>query len=135
MTGIRRLRRRRPAGPQRPPWAGPLGLYHAGSSWLHRLSPGVKAAGLAVTGLVVVLLTGPAAAGALLLLAVGVAVGVRLPLRSTVRGLAPVLVTAALVGLYQWWQRGAATGFEVAADLVTLVLAATTVTATTRADR
>ena len=123
------------AGPQRPAWTGPLGLYRAGDTWLHRLGPGPKAAGLAAVGIAVAVLTGPPATLGLLGLAVGLAVSARLPVRSTTRALLPVLVTALVVGAYQVWQRGPYVGIEVAADLVTLVLAATTLTATTRADR
>uniref|UniRef100_UPI002027E8A7 CbiQ family ECF transporter T component n=1 Tax=Actinotalea sp. C106 TaxID=2908644 RepID=UPI002027E8A7 len=128
------MRRRRQPGPRRPPWSGPLGLFHAGTSWLHRLGPGPKTAGLGVLGIAVVVLAGPAPTLALAALTVAAAVSARLPLRSTVRALLPVLVTAGLVGAYQVWQRGLAVGLEVGLDLVTLVLAATVVTATTRAD-
>ncbi|EYR63041.1 cobalt transporter, partial [Actinotalea ferrariae CF5-4] len=119
----------------RPPWAGPLGLYHAGDTPLHRASPGVKAAALAVLGIAVVALTGPASAVALLGVALVAAAVGRLPVAPTARALLPVLVTAGVVAAYQLWQRGPATALEVGLDLVSLVLAATVVTATTRADR
>ncbi|WP_225754227.1 energy-coupling factor transporter transmembrane protein EcfT [Actinotalea sp. Marseille-Q4924] len=122
-------------GHLRPPWAGPLGLYHAGDTVLHRASPAAKAAGLAVLGLAVVALAGPVSAVALLLLALAAAALGRLPVAPTARALLPVLVTAAVVAAYQLWQRGPATAVEVGLDLVSLVLAATVVTATTRADR
>lgn len=113
---------------------GPLGLYHPGRSWLHRLGPGASMGALAGLSVAVIWLRGPVSAAALL---VGVVVGAAtaVPVRATVRGLTGVLVTAVVVGAYQWWQRGWATGVEVAADLVTLVAAATAVTATTQADR
>lgn len=119
----------------RPPWPGPLGLYHAGDTVLHRAAPGAKAAALAVLGIAVVVLTGPASAVALLLAALTAAAVGRLPVVPTARALLPVLVTAAVVGAYQLWQRGPATALEVGLDLVSLVLAATVVTATTAADR
>ncbi|MBO1750204.1 energy-coupling factor transporter transmembrane protein EcfT [Actinotalea sp. BY-33] len=128
------MRRRRAQGPRRPPWTGPLGLFHAGSSWLHRVGPGPKVAGLGVLGIAVVALTGVVTTLALALVTVATAVSARLPLRSTTRAVLPVLLTAATVGAYQVWQRGPAVGLEVGLDLVTLVLAATVVTATTRAD-
>jgi len=115
--------------------AGLLGLYHPGTSWLHRRGAGSKAAALAVLGLSVVVLRGPWWALGLLAGIVLLAVSARLPLRTTTRALVPLLVTALLVGGYQCWQRGWATGVEIAADLVTVVLAATVVTATTSADR
>ena len=112
-----------------------VGLYHPGTSWLHRLGPGAKAAGLAASGIAVVLARGPGWAIGLLAAACAVAASAHLPLRTTARGLVPVLVTAALVGGYQVWQRDWTVGVEVAADLVTAVLAAAVVTATTPADR
>ena len=115
--------------------AGLLGLYRPGTSWLHRRGAGSKAAALAVLGLSVVVLRGPWWALGLLAGIVLLAVSARLPLRTTTRALVPLLVTALLVGGYQCWQRGWATGVEIAADLVTVVLAATVVTATTSADR
>jgi biotin transport system permease protein len=119
----------------RPAWSGPLGLYHAGDTVVHRAPPGLKAAGLAVVGLAVVVLTGPLSAVALLLVALATAAVGRLPVAPTARALLPVLVTAAVVAAYQLWQRGPATAVEVGLDLVSLVLAATVVTATTPADR
>lgn len=121
--------------PLRAPWAGPLGLYHPGSSSVHRAGPGVKLAVLAGLGAAVVLVRGPWSALVALGLVLGVGVVARVSWHRTSRGVAPVLVAALLVGGYQWWARGAAVGVEVAVDLVALVLAATIVTATTRADR
>lgn len=130
-----RARAERAGRPQRPPWAGPLGLHHPGTTVLHRARPGLKLAGLALLGVAVVVATGPLSA--VLALGVGVLLALvgRLPPHVTLRGLGPVLVTAALVGLYQWWARGWPVAVEVALDLVALVLAAVVVTATTPADR
>ncbi|PVU81241.1 energy-coupling factor transporter transmembrane protein EcfT (plasmid) [Cellulomonas sp. WB94] len=126
----------RPARPtQRSPWAGPLGLYRPGTTVLHRARPGAKLGGLATLGALVVVLRGPGSAAALLVAVLGAAAIGRLPLWSTVRSTLPVLLTATLLGGYQWWARGWQVGAEVAVDLVTLVLAATVVTATTPADR
>lgn len=119
----------------RPGWAGPLGLYHPGTSVVHRTPPTVKLVLLFLAGVVVVVVRGPWSAVAALGVAVLVAAVARVPWRRTSRGVVPVLVTAVLVGGYQWWARGPALGIEVALDLVSLVLAATVVTATTRADR
>lgn len=126
--------RRRRTGVVRPPWAGPLGLYHPGTSAVHRASPGLKLALLFVAGVTVVVLRGPRSAVVATVLAVLLALVARVPWRRTSRGVLPVLVTAAVVGLYQGWARGPALGIEVALDLVSLVLGATLVTATTRAD-
>jgi biotin transport system permease protein len=114
---------------------GLLGLYHPGTSWLHRLGPGPKAAALAALGIGVVVARGPWWALGLLAGSAVAAASARLPLRTTARGLLPVLVTATLIGGYQWWQRDWVTGVEIASDLVTVVLAATVVTATTPTDR
>lgn len=133
MTGRGRTRGRPAAAT--PLATGLLGLYHPGSSWLHRAAPGPKAGGLAVLGIAVVVARGPWWALGLLVAVCLVAATARVPLRTTARGLVPVLVTAALVGGYQVWQRGWGVGVEVAADLVSAVLAAGVVTATTPADR
>lgn len=123
------------AGPLRQPWAGPLGLYRPGTSVLHRARPGAKLAGLALLGVAAVALRGPESAVALLLGAVGLAAVGRLPLIPTLRSLVPILLTSAVLGAYQWWFRGPDAAVEVVADLLALVLAASVVTATTRADQ
>ncbi|HEY8717920.1 energy-coupling factor transporter transmembrane component T [Pengzhenrongella sp.] len=120
---------------RRPPWTGPLGLYRHGTTPLHRAPIGAKLAGLLLLGVAVVLVRGTTSAVVLLGLAVGAAVLARVPARATLVGLLPVLVTASGLGAYQWWQRGPATAIEVCADLITLVVAAGVVTATTPADR
>ena len=125
--------RARPA--QRRPWTGPLGLYRPGATALHRVGPGAKLGALAALGALVVVLRGPGSAVALLVAVLVAAALGRLPLSSTASSTLPVLLTAALLGAYQWWARGWQVGAEVAVDLVTLVLAATVVTATTPADR
>lgn len=118
-----------------PAAAGLLGLYVPGDTWLHRTGPGPKAAGLALLGAWVVVGRGPVAALATLGAVVVLAATARIGWRTTARGLLPVLVAAALLAAYQVWQRGAAVAVEVSADLVSAVLAATVVTATTPADR
>ncbi|MDT0164954.1 energy-coupling factor transporter transmembrane component T [Actinotalea sp. AC32] len=125
--------RRRRTGPARPVW-NPLGLHRPGTGPLHRAPTGAKLAALLVLGLVLVLHSGLVLPVVALGVVAAAAASARLPLRRTVHGLLPVLVTAALVGGYQWWARGWQVGAEVATELVTLVLAASVVTATTRAD-
>jgi len=120
--------------PLRQPWAGPLGLYHPGTSVLHRCPPGAKLAGLAVAGIAVSLARGPVSALVALAVAVLAQLVSRVPWHRTTRGLLGTLVAVSLVGLYQWWLRGWAVGLEVVLDIVALVLLATIVTATTRAD-
>lgn len=115
------------------PWVEPVGLYRPGTSVLHRVPAWTKLAGIGALGVGLVVLRGPASAGAALAGTLLLAVAARLPVRS-LRGLLPIVVTALLVGVYQTWQRGWPLGVEVAADLLTLVLAATVVTATTPTD-
>nr|WP_276582448.1 CbiQ family ECF transporter T component [Cellulomonas sp. RIT-PI-Y] len=90
---------------------------------------------LAALGIAVVVLRGPWTAVLSLAAVITCAAVARLPMRATARALLPVLVTAALAAGYQWVTRGPDLAVEVAADLLTLVLAATLVTATTPADR
>ncbi len=100
-----------------------------------RTGAGAKMLALAVLGVAVVASHGVTWSLGLLGLTLVVAAFAGLPARRTARALLPLLVTAALAGAYQWWARGWAPAVEIAADLVTLVLAATVVTATTPADR
>jgi len=86
---------------------------------------------LAALGVVVVLLRSPVIAVALFAVVLTLSVLARVSLR----GLLPIAITAALAAAYQWFTRGPGPAIEVAADLLTLVLAATLVTATTPADR
>ncbi|SFJ93499.1 energy-coupling factor transporter transmembrane protein EcfT [Cellulomonas sp. KH9] len=120
--------------PQRVPWAGPLGLHRPGTSPVHRAPAGLKLVLLAAVGAVLVVRTGPVVAAVGLLVVIALGVVARTPWRTSTRGLVPVLLTAAALGGYQTWARGAAYGAEVALDLLTLVLAGTLVTTTTRAD-
>lgn len=112
-----------------------LGARRPAAGPLDRVPVGVRLGALAVLGVAVVATRGvPAAVGLLALVVVAAAVA-GLPPRATLRGLVPVLVTAVLAGAYQAWARGWGPAVEVVADLLTLVLAAAVVTATTPADR
>jgi biotin transport system permease protein len=122
------------SGPLRPPWAGPLGLYHPGTSLLHRCPPGPKLAGLALAGLVIAIARGPVSAAIAVLVAIAAQVVSHVPWHRTTRGLTGTLVTLVLAGAYQWAMRGWQVAAEVVLDIVALVLLATIVTATTRAD-
>lgn len=112
-----------------------LGAHRTARTPLDRAPVGAKLLTLALLGVAVVVTRGVTAALGLLALALLTVVVARLPLRRTLRSLVPVLVTALLAGAYQWWARGWAPAVEVVADLLTLVLAAAVVTATTPADR
>lgn len=115
-------------------WLDPVGLYRPGTTPVHRAPLWLRLGGLTVLAVALVVMRGPWSALVALGLVLAVALLARLAWRATLRGLAPVLVTAVLVTAYQTWQRGWEVGVEVGADLVTLVLAATVVTATTPAD-
>lgn len=132
-TGATRPRPRR-AGPLRPTWSGPLGLHQPGTSLLHRAPTTAKLLVLAAAGLTVVVLRGPLSAAVALSVAVLAHLVAGLHWHRTRRGLTGFAVVALVVGLYQTWARGWAVGFEAAADLLALVLLATVVTTTTRAD-
>ena len=120
---------------RRAAWSGPLGLYVPGTTAVHRTPVGAKLTALALLGIAVVALRGPVGALALLALAVAAAGVARLPVRATVTGLGPLLAGALVLTAFQWWQQGPAAAIEVTADLLTLVVAAGVVTATTPADR
>lgn len=124
------------ATPPRPRgrYAPPLGRYHAGRSWLHRLPAGWSLLLLALVGIAALVLRGPVAALVLLGLVLLATASARVPPSALARACVGIVLVAAVVGAYQWWQRGWATAVEVAADLVAIVVAATLVTATTRAD-
>jgi biotin transport system permease protein len=119
------------AGPSRPASAE-TGRRRAART--HRATVG-KLLALAALGIAVVVLRGPWTAVLSLAAVLTCAAVARLPVRATARALLPVLVTAVLAAGYQWVTRGPALAVEVAADLLTLVLAATLVTATTPADQ
>lgn len=112
-----------------------LGARRAARTPLDRAPVGAKLGALALLGVAVVATRGVPASLGLLLVALGAAAVAALPPRPTLRGLLPVLVTAVLAGAYQAWARGWGPAVEVVADLVTLVLGAAVVTATTPADR
>lgn len=123
-----------PGTPLRPAWSGPLGLHQPGTSPLHRAPAAAKLLALAAAGTAVVLVRGPLSAAVALGVAVTAHLVAGLQWHRTRRGLVGFAIVALVVGVYQTWARGWQVGFETAADLLALVLLATVVTATTRAD-
>ncbi len=111
-----------------------LGLHRPGTTALHRLPAGAKLIGLAVASTVVVVARGPVSG----LVALGAAGAVLAwsgaPLRATARALRWLLLTTALLGAWTVWQNGWPRAVEVVADLLALVLLATTLTVTTPVD-
>lgn len=113
---------------------GPLGLYRPRNTVLHRALPGAKLLGLVAVSVLIVVLRGPWWTLGLCGVLIGVACIARLPSRSTLMALRPMLIVAVAIAGFQTWQRGWEVGVEIGVDLLALVLAATIVTATTRTD-
>lgn len=114
--------------------SGLLGTHVPGHTWLHRLGAGTKLVGLVLASVVVVVLHGPYAALAGLGVAALVLLSSGAPLGPTLRGLRWVTLMALLLGVFQAWYAGWPRAVEVVADLLALVLLATTVTVTTPVD-
>ena len=108
-----------------------LGSYRPGASLLHRLPAGGKLVAFLVVGVVVVVVRGPVSAVAFLAAAVALTAWSGAGLRTALRG---ILVMAVLLAAYQTWQHGWALAVESVGDLVSLVLLATVLTATTPVD-
>ena len=113
----------------------PLGTYRPGTTIWHRLPAGPKLGLVVLTSIVVVALRGPWPAVAALVGAVLLSAWARVPPGAVWRGLRPLLVVVAVLGAFQWWQRGWPVAVEVVATTVALVVVATTFTATTPMDR
>lgn len=113
----------------------PLGVFHPGTSLLHRLAAGPKLTLLFAYGVVALLLRGPWTALATLAFSLLLAVWARIPPRTLTRGLRPIVLVAVFIGVFQVWQRGWPAAFEVVVTIVALVVAATVFTATTPLDQ
>lgn len=118
-----------------------LGSFHPGNGPLHRLSPGVKLMGLAVFSAAVVVaqqITRGSTGLALGVTALSVGVALVLTAGLRARSLARVARGFALVGAlilaFQTWQHGWERGLAVVSGLLGLILAASAVTASTRAE-
>lgn len=111
-----------------------LGLYRPTGSWLHRLPAGTKLLALLVAGVVLVLLRGPVAALAALGVVLVVVASSRTGLRRLLGALRWLLVMMLLVAAYSAWQQGWQRAVETGCDLLSLVLLATVLTATTPVD-
>jgi len=108
-----------------------VGVYRPGSTLLHRLPVGPKLAGLAAASLAIVLVRDVRAAAAYLLIAILVALLARVGLRSLLRSARPVLIAAVLIAAVQWWLDSPAKAVETFLDLLSLMLLALAVSATT----
>jgi biotin transport system permease protein len=111
-----------------------LGIHVPGDTIWHRIPAGPKLVGLVLVGIGVIALRGPWPPVATLVLAVGINRWAGVPTATTLRGLRPFLVVVAILAAFQTWQRGWPVAVEVVATTITLVVAATTYTATTPMD-
>ena len=107
------------------------GLYQPGATVLHRLPIGAKVLGLAVLSLAIVLVRDVRSAPVFLALTLLLALVARVPLRSLWRAARGVLLIAVVAGAFQWWWYGAPKAVETFLDLISLALAALSLTATT----
>ena len=113
----------------------PLGTYRPGSTVWHRIPAGPKLGLVVLTSIVVVALSGPWPPVAALAVALAISAWARVPPGAVWRGLRPLLLVVAVLGGFQWWQRGWPVAVEIVATTVSLVVVATTFTATTPTDR
>lgn len=115
-------------------WVDPVGLYRPLDTVVHRAPVALRFGGLAALGVALAVLRGPVSAAVGLGVVAAVAVLARLPARTTLYGLAPVVVMGGFAVAYHAWQGTLHLGVEAAGDLLAVVLAATVVTATTPTD-
>ena len=111
-----------------------FGAFRPRRTPLHALPAWVKFIGLAVAAVGIFLVRGPGWTLVALVSSLGVLASALPPLRPTLRGLFPVALLAALVGVYQWWRGDGALAAELAADFLTVACHALAVTASTRLD-
>ncbi|HEX5919397.1 MAG TPA: energy-coupling factor transporter transmembrane protein EcfT [Nocardioides sp.] len=111
-----------------------LGLHRPGTTWLHRLPAGAKLIGLMLASVLVVAVSGPAPALAFVGVAAGLLVWSGARLGRTLHAMRWLLLSAAILGAWTVWQDGWPRAVEVVADLVALILLATTLTVTTPVD-
>lgn len=108
-----------------------LFIHHPGSTALHRCPAGTKLLGLILAAVVVVAVRGPASALIGVLVAIGLVLWSGSGLRRLVRSLRGLVVVLVLLAAFHTWQHGWQRATETVGDLVTVVLLATVVTATT----
>lgn len=111
-----------------------VGGYRPGTTLVHRVPAGPKLGLLALFGVATVALPGVWPPIGLLAAAIALAAWVRMPLRSTLRALRPLLLVVVVVTAFQVWQQGWDTAIHVVAGLVASVVAALVFTATTSID-
>ncbi len=111
-----------------------VGGYRRGTTLIHRIPAGPKLGLLAVFGVATVVVPGVWAAVGFLGVSIALVVWVRMPWRSTLRALRPLLFAVVIVTAFQVWQRGWETAIDVVAGLLASIIAALVFTATTAID-
>lgn len=111
-----------------------LSTYRPGSTLLHRIPAGPKLGLLALLGVATVVARGPWSAVGFLTFSVLLVAWVRVPWRTVLTSLRPLLLVVVLVTVFQVWQKGWPTAVHVVGDLLALVVASLVFTATTRID-
>lgn len=111
-----------------------VGAYRPGTTLIHRIPAGPKLGLLALFGIATVLAPGVWAALGFLAASFGLVLWVRMPVRSTVRALRPLMIVTVFVMAFQVWQNGWTTAVDVAAGLMAPIIAALVFTATTSID-
>lgn len=112
----------------------PIGIYRPGSSPLHRLRPGAKLLGLIALSVVLVWIRTPITTAIALALVLALAALGRVRVRDLLRMLRGFAIIALVLFAFHVWQNGIAHAWVIVGTLITLILAATVVTATTTTD-
>ena len=109
-----------------------VGVYRAGSSWLHRTPAGVKVGALVLISIGALLVDSPWIAAGLLLASLAVLLSARVDLRLLRRPLVVLLLLGLSLALFMWSLQGAGAAVVAVSRLLTLALLAWTVSMTTR---
>ncbi|WP_342320150.1 energy-coupling factor transporter transmembrane component T family protein [Corynebacterium mayonis] len=110
----------------------PLGVYVPGTTWVHRCLPGVKLCALILMIFAVTVLPNqPWHTGATLGVVIFLYGVARIPARTALSQLAPVLPLFALLAAYLWWQNGAHRAATTMLGLLATLAAANLLTLTT----
>lgn len=109
-----------------------LGLYHPGSSLVHRLPAGAKLLLLLAAAIGTHWLDRPWRVAVALVVTVCLYAAARIPPSLLVAQLRPLWLLAVLLAAFQWWASGWRTAVDVVGVLAVLVLLAALVTLTTR---
>lgn len=109
-------------------------VHRPGSTWLHRLTPGPKLAGLLVASTVVVATPHPAPALVVLVLGAAAAVHAGTGPAALLRALRGPLLVGVLLAAHHLWRHDPVRALDAAAGLLAVVVAAIVLTATTAVD-